>query len=299
MIVNLINHSKAEGVLQRAFQSLSKEAGIKEVHYEAFDFHKECSKLQWGNLKHLIARLSTFLERFGYFHKSSLEQPIPSTTATFPNIVTQSGVFRTNCMDCLDRTNVVQSMLANENLNRVLFKFGVLKDGIETTESHPEFQRLFRGIWADHANLLAMQYAGSGALKTDFTRTGKRTYAGLLEDLRNALMRFFKNNFQDGFRQDSIDLFLGTTKVPMDGVGIGDYTSNLETSQTWIYYLPLILMANLSILLLTYLLSPSLIGPDVEIDTLLFVVFLTALATFTISVIRRKSRAYLDKPKFS
>jgi len=24
----------------------------------------------------------------------------------------QSGVFRTNCVDCLDRTNVVQSMLA-------------------------------------------------------------------------------------------------------------------------------------------------------------------------------------------
>ena len=299
VIVNLINHTKAEGVLQRAFQSLTKESDIKEVHYEAFDFHKECSNLRWGNLKHLISRLSPALEKFGYFHKSSTDQQKPHPAVSLPNIVTQLGVFRTNCMDCLDRTNVVQSMLANENLNRVLCKFGVLKEGFETSESHPDFQRLFRGTWADHANLLAIQYAGSGALKTDFTRTGKRTYAGMLEDLRNALMRFFKNNFQDGFRQDSIDLFLGTTKVPMDGVGSGDYTSNGETSEIWIYYLPLILMANLSILLLTYLLSPSLIGPDVEIDTLLFVVFLIALATFTISIIRRKSRTYLDKPKFS
>ena len=298
-IVNLINHTKAEGVLQRAFQTLCKESGIKEVNYEAFDFHKECSKLQWGNLKHLISKLTPSLERFGYFHKLSSNQQIPSAAMSYQNIVNQLGVFRTNCMDCLDRTNVVQSMLANENLNRVLCKFGVIKDGFETTESHPDFQRLFRGTWADHANLLAMQYAGSGALKTDFTRTGKRTYAGLLEDLRNALMRFFKNNFQDGFRQDSIDLFLGTTKIPMDGVASGDYTSSVKTSKTWIYYLPLILMANLSILLLTYLLSPSLIGPDVEIDTLLFVVFLIAVATFTISVIRRKSRSYLDKPKFS
>ena len=32
----------------------------------------------------------------------------------------QTGVFRTNCMDCLDRTNVVQSMLAAENLVTVL-----------------------------------------------------------------------------------------------------------------------------------------------------------------------------------
>ena len=76
-------------------------------------------------------------------------------------------------MDCLDRTNVVQSLLANENLNRVLRDFGLLdRDGVTTTNSFPDFQRLFRHVWADHANLLALQYAGSGALKTDFTRTG-------------------------------------------------------------------------------------------------------------------------------
>ena len=28
----------------------------------------------------------------------------------------QKGVFRTNCMDCLDRTNVIQSLVAWENL---------------------------------------------------------------------------------------------------------------------------------------------------------------------------------------
>jgi len=29
---------------------------------------------------------------------------------------TQKGLFRTNCMDCLDRTNVIQSLIAWENL---------------------------------------------------------------------------------------------------------------------------------------------------------------------------------------
>lgn len=32
----------------------------------------------------------------------------------------QDGVFRTNCIDCLDRTNVVQSLLARRNLQQVL-----------------------------------------------------------------------------------------------------------------------------------------------------------------------------------
>lgn len=33
----------------------------------------------------------------------------------------QEGVFRTNCMDCLDRTNVVQSVLARNVLLSQLF----------------------------------------------------------------------------------------------------------------------------------------------------------------------------------
>ena len=32
----------------------------------------------------------------------------------------QDGVFRTNCIDCLDRTNVVQSLLARRNLQQAL-----------------------------------------------------------------------------------------------------------------------------------------------------------------------------------
>ena len=52
-------------------------------------------------------------------------------------------------------------------------------------------------------------YAGTPALKTDFTRTGKRTYKGLANDGYHSLQRYVLNNFYDGRRQDSINLFLG------------------------------------------------------------------------------------------
>ena len=35
-------------------------------------------------------------------------------------VTVQQGVFRTNCIDCLDRTNVVQSMLAKKSLHEQL-----------------------------------------------------------------------------------------------------------------------------------------------------------------------------------
>lgn len=56
-------------------------------------------------------------------------------------------------------------------------------------------------VWADNADVISIEYSGTGALKTDFTRTGKRTRIGILRDGYNSLMRYYKNNFTDGFRQ--------------------------------------------------------------------------------------------------
>jgi len=52
-------------------------------------------------------------------------------------------------------------------------------------------------------------YSGTGALKTDFTRTGKRTRLGAFVDLTKSTRRYFMNNYFDGPRQDAFDLFTG------------------------------------------------------------------------------------------
>lgn len=40
-------------------------------------------------------------------------------------VAQQKGVFRSNCMDCLDRTNVIQSLLARRSLQSQLQVFKV------------------------------------------------------------------------------------------------------------------------------------------------------------------------------
>lgn len=50
----------------------------------------------------------------------------------------------------------------------------------------------------------------------NFFRTGQRTKAGALQDLSNSITRYVKNNFLDGSRQDSFDLFLGRYKLESD-----------------------------------------------------------------------------------
>ena len=46
-------------------------------------------------------------------------------------------------------------------------------------------------------------------MKTDFTRTGKRTYLGAANDAKNSLTRYYINNFCDGYNHDCLDLALG------------------------------------------------------------------------------------------
>ena len=53
------------------------------------------------------------------------------------------------------------------------------------------------------------------ALKTDFTRTGKRTRTGAFNHFINSASRYYQNNLAYGPRQDSYDLFLGNFKPYM------------------------------------------------------------------------------------
>lgn len=74
-------------------------------------------------------------------------------------------------------------------------------------------ERHFKWIWADHGDDISRQYAGTGALKSGFTRTGKRTFGGLLDDGAKSAMRYLLNNFQDGRKQDALDLLTGTYTI--------------------------------------------------------------------------------------
>ncbi len=64
-------------------------------------------------------------------------------------------------------------------------------------------------MWTRNADILSILYTGTGALKTDFTRTGKRTKLGSLKDGQNSLVRYVLGNFYDADIQNSIDLLTG------------------------------------------------------------------------------------------
>lgn len=79
---------------------------------------------------------------------------------------------------------------------------------IPVPRSHSPRVQWCCSVWADHANAISELYSGTGALKTDFTRTGKRTKAGLLQDGWRSVKRYFIQNVADGRNQDMWDFFM-------------------------------------------------------------------------------------------
>ena len=65
---------------------------------------------------------------------------------------------------------------------------------------------IYNNIWADNADIMSLRYTGTGALKTDFTRTGKRSMKGAMADGMKSATRLMHKNFRDHQRQESIGL---------------------------------------------------------------------------------------------
>ena len=72
-------------------------------------------------------------------------------------------------------------------------------------------------MWANHGDDISLQYAGTGALKSGFTRTGVRTKAGLADDGWKSGLRYYLNNFEDGHKQDALDLVSGSYVISKGG----------------------------------------------------------------------------------
>ncbi|KAK7722695.1 hypothetical protein SLS57_004900 [Botryosphaeria dothidea] len=191
------NEKKIGAAYEDYANSLNERGGIDGrgmlLGFEWFDFHNVCRGMKFENVALLMNSLSKNMKTYGW------------TVEDHGRIVQmQSGILRTNCMDCLDRTNVVQSACAREALEKQLADQKVSID-----LQHDPRTAWFNTLWADNGDAISRQYAGTAALKGDFTRTRKRNITGALTDFGLTLSRYYNNIVNDYFAQAVIDYLLG------------------------------------------------------------------------------------------
>lgn len=198
--VSLVDKHGPEVQIGEAYESyvekLNESGGINgsPINFEWFEFHNACKGMRFENVSFLVDSMTPFIVASSF-----------STLQGSTRITAQSGIVRTNCMDCLDRTNVVQSALAQFVLSKQL-----ADQGFSINLSTDASTTWFNTLWADNGDAISKAYTGTSALKGDYTRTRKRNAFGALTDLSLTLTRYYHNLFNDFFAQAVIDYLLGS-----------------------------------------------------------------------------------------
>lgn len=219
--ISLVDHKNGEkrigDAFSKAHDTMLKDSNThykEKVNYIWFDYHRECKGMKMKNMIKLIESIKKNTQDYNYFESVYTPDPENPKKNIFTIKNYQNGVIRNNCKDCLDRTNVVQSVLGRHNFLQIFKSLNIMNFTTPLDPfSYPEFEKLFRNIWTNNADEMSILYAGTPALKTDFTRTGKRGYMGILNDGKNSVTRYVINNFEDYEKQNCYDFLVNNINV--------------------------------------------------------------------------------------
>ncbi|KAL0616709.1 Phosphatidylinositide phosphatase SAC2 [Plecturocebus cupreus] len=195
VIINLVDQAGREKIIGDAYLKQVLLFNNSHLTYVSFDFHEHCRGMKFENVQTLTDAIYDIIldMKWCWVDEAGV-------------ICKQEGIFRVNCMDCLDRTNVVQAAIARVVMEQQLKKLGVMPP----EQPLPvKCNRIYQIMWANNGDSISRQYAGTAALKGDFTRTGERKLAGVMKDGVNSANRYYLNRFKDAYRQAVIDLMQG------------------------------------------------------------------------------------------
>lgn len=214
MMINLLDSTKDKEtdlikVFEEQIQIASNASKMNNKKYVYFNFTQECKKDDFTQIeKQLLTNIEKIFKIFNFFCYNQITSSIECV---------QQGVFRTNCLDSLDRTNVVQTRLAYESLRLNLSNVGINLNELTslnnfsnesffcTFEENDNLMLAIKDLWGNNGDIISLQYAGTESCKTSITRSGK---SELMEKIKVGVDRFIQSNFEDKFKQSCYDFLL-------------------------------------------------------------------------------------------
>lgn len=159
----------------------------KDVLLTDFDFNKETSSEGYYGVDNILPLIKSELREQSFFWFDVKRKRVISR---------QQGVFRSNCMDCLDRTNLVQQCICYYNFKLFLEQCNIWNE--KTMKTHNHFINHINQLWADNSDHLAQISIGTNALKSSFIRKGRMSLSGVLSDYSKTVNRLYTDTFNVG-----------------------------------------------------------------------------------------------------
>ncbi|XP_011199410.4 polyphosphoinositide phosphatase [Bactrocera dorsalis] len=173
-------------------QFLPPQHRMKHIH---FDMARKSRG--GGNVMEMLADIAeSVVQQTGMFFKAR------GSECTF-----QTGLVRTNCVDCLDRTNTAQFAIGKCSLGHQLERLGFVKSA--KLEFDSDCVTMLENLYEEHGDTLALQYGGSQLVHRIKTYRKTAAWASQGNDIMQTLSRYYSNTFSDTEKQHSINLFLG------------------------------------------------------------------------------------------
>jgi hypothetical protein len=170
----------------------------KKIIYKAWDMSRASKSRDQDVIGTLEAIAEDIIPKTGFFHNGDTPEV---------GLKMQNGVARTNCIDCLDRTNAAQFVIGKRALGHQLRALGIT----DTTsiEYDTDAVNMFTDMWHDHGDAIAVQYGGSHLVNTMATYRKQNQWTGHSRDMVESFKRYYNNSFLDAQRQEAYNLFLG------------------------------------------------------------------------------------------
>ncbi|KAG6612725.1 Phosphoinositide phosphatase [Phytophthora cinnamomi] len=131
--------------------------------------------------------------------------PSPTITRNSGDWLEQRGILRTNCIDCLDRTNVSQFSVGMRALGQQLYVMGIKNTPL--LESRSQLVLVLMKLYSLMGDAISMQYGGSEAHKNVKNSAARENVKH--RELLTSIRRYYSNSFTDTAKQDAINIFLG------------------------------------------------------------------------------------------
>ncbi|ELQ76659.1 Inositol-1,4,5-triphosphate 5-phosphatase (synaptojanin), INP51/INP52/INP53 family [Trachipleistophora hominis] len=178
LVINLLSNKKSEQKLSMIYKELLKNLNIQYLDFNLNKYH-----LNYRKLKHLfITELRIKI--------NSIQERMRSCNNSYSKII-----FRVNCLDCLDRTNLASYLICDYYHTQM-----------EIPKNH------LKTLFQENGNAISLFNAGSNALKNELAVKEKRSIKGLFDDFYIFTKRVISDKFNDKQKMEMIDTFLGRVK---------------------------------------------------------------------------------------
>lgn len=226
ILINLlrVNSKNKENQLAQEYKNtvdqLNEQIPEKfKIQYNSFDIKNEIKKSKKTYEEKFYNDFKEMIPKIGVFLLNGKAEGI--------EIKLQAGVVRTNCVDCIDRTNEGQLLISHLALEFQLKELGIC----ESLSKKCEIVQVLTRMFEEMGDAIALQYSGSIAHKATNSKEKSKQSKIIV-----ATKRHLANLIKDSKKQQAINLFLGIYKANQYPIPLWDIPDDFRLHNRQIVY---------------------------------------------------------------